>query len=153
ETWWRRAETDEMVEAMIDLMAACKPSTWWAARDAISGSVGPFLQKRMRERGVFAWVDDELREDRDLVRRAQGIRNRMAMGMVRFPIFWPDWGDAEKELLQFPNGGHDDLVAALALLGMALDKTRGAELPEKPGDGQPKPGTLAWVKSENARTT
>lgn len=145
DTWWQRAETDVMVDAMIGLIKARQPACWWAARDAISGSVGPFLRKRMKELRAFAWVNDELREDKDLMRRAQSIRNRMAMGMVRFPRFAPWWGEARSELIAFPNGKHDDLVAALAMLGMGMDQMFGAEGPWKPADW-PKPGTMGWVK-------
>lgn len=150
DTWWHRAETDQMVEAMIGLMESRKPVCWWAARDAISGSVGPFLQKRMRERKVFAWVNDDMREDKDLERRAQSIRNRMAMGMVRFPLFAPWWPEAEKELKAFPNGKHDDLIAALALLGMGLDQMTPAAAAE--AERGIKSGTLAWVRNEAERT-
>lgn len=149
DTWWRRADTDEMVSAMLDLMAKRKPACWWAARDAISGSVGPFLTKRMREQKIYTWLDDDMREDKDLQRRAQSIRNRMAMGMVRFPSFAPWFGDMEKELVTFPNGNHDDFVAALALLGMGLDKMFPAEAPFKASTGLPKTGTLAWVKNQS----
>jgi hypothetical protein len=147
DTWWQRAETDQMVEAMIGLMQTRKPSVWWAARDAISGSVGPFLNKRMRERKVFAWIDDDIREDKDLERRAQSIRNRMAMGMVRFPSFWPQYADAEKELTTFPNGKHDDLVAALALLGMGLDKMFKADAPFTAKPDLPNPRTLEGIRT------
>ncbi len=152
DTWWERADTGEMVEAMINLIASRQPVCWWAARDAISGSVGPFLNKRMKERNVFGWVNDDLREDKDLQRRAQSIRNRMAMGMIRFPVFAPWWAQAEKELMTFPNGKHDDLIAALAMLGMGLDQMHGADGPWKPSRNFPKPQTMAWVKGEQERT-
>lgn len=141
-TWWQKAETDEMTEKMIDLMAEYQTLTWYAARDAISGSIRPFLMKRMKERQVYRTVDDDIREDKDLQRRAHSIKNRMAMGMVRFPKFAPWWPEAMTELVTFPNGQHDDLVAALAMLGMALDtmiKPDGL----KPSDA-PKKGTFAW---------
>jgi hypothetical protein len=140
-TWWERSETDVMVEKLIDLMQDHNTMSWWAARDAISGSIAPFLRKRQMERKVFNVVDDELREDKDLERRAQSIRNRMAMGMVRFPKYWPKWGAAERELLNFPNGKHDDLVAALAIIGMKLDHMVKAH---GPGDPGVKKGTFAW---------
>ena len=61
---------------------------------------------------------------------------------MKFPRFAPWWGDAEQELLTFPNGKHDDLVAALALLGMGLDtllKAEGGKIKDVP-----KPGTFAF---------
>jgi predicted phage terminase large subunit-like protein len=131
-----------MTEKMIDLMAAYQTQTWWAARDAISGSIKPFLMKRMKERQVYRHVDDDIREDKDLVRRSQSIRSRMSMGMVRWPKFAPWWPQAQTELLQFPNGKNDDLVAALAMLGMGMDRMITADA-NKPKD-LPKPGTYAW---------
>lgn len=140
-TWWEQSDSLVMTEKWIDLIAEYKPAAWWAARDHISGAVKPFLLKRMRERQVYAVIDDELREDKDLVRRSQSIRSRMAMGMVRWPRYWPKWQKARQQLLTFPNGKHDDLVAALAILGMKLDT-----LTKSPGPGAPpaKKGTFEW---------
>ena len=140
-TWWERSDTLEMTEKWIDLIRDNKPVYWWAARDMISGSIKPFLLKRMRERQVYGVVDDELREDKDLVRRSQSIRNRMAMGMVRWPRFWPKWHLARQQLLTFPNGKNDDLVAALAILGMKLDQLQKSE---GPGAPPAKKGTFEW---------
>jgi hypothetical protein len=76
-----------------------------------------------------------------LVARSAAIRGYMAMGMVRWPADWPQWAEAEKQLLSFP-GKRDDLVAALAMLGMGLDKMSPADS-SKPKD-LPAPGTFAW---------
>jgi hypothetical protein len=150
-SWWGRCETDELLDRMMEIIAAQHPTQWFAARDAISGSIGPFWRKRMREKRQYVAIE-EIGEDRDLIRRAQSFRNRCAMGMVRWPGFWPEWGNAEKELLAFPNASHDDLVAAGGILGMGLDRMFKAEAPGKPETGMPKPGTLAWVKQEAQRS-
>lgn len=148
DTWWKRAETDELVEAMLALMQNRMPLEWFAAKDAISGSIGPFLRKRMRETSTFCNIN-EVTEDVDLVRRAQSIRNRCAMGMVRFPARAPWWSDAENELLKFPNGRNDDFVAALALFGMGLDRMIPAQREFKPQDYLARPMTMAWVKQSD----
>lgn len=152
DTVWDKIQTDVMVEKMIDLMAANQTQMWWAARDQISGSIEPFLKKRMRERGVYRPFDDSISEGTDLMQRARSIQARMAMGMVLWPEEWPQWGEAHAQLLAFPNGKKDDLIAALAMLGMGLDRMLPAEGAQPPGAGMPKPGTLAWVKSESQRT-
>lgn len=153
ETAWDRSDTLAMSEKMIDLMEAKKPRIWFAAKDQISGSIGPFLHKRMRERKVYQYIK-ETPETKDLQEsRAVSIRNRMAMGMVKFPRQAPWWQKCETELLQFPSGEHDDFVAALALLGMGLDAMTPAERAFTPETGLPKPGTLAWVKYENEKQT
>ena len=59
---WGRYPTDQIVERMIDLMDAHKPLHWWAERGHISRSIGPFLRKRMLERGVLLL---RLRDDTD----------------------------------------------------------------------------------------
>jgi hypothetical protein len=151
ESFWQRCETDVLVDEMLKIMSTMKPATWFAARDAISGSIGPFLKKRQLETKTYTFVDDDLREDKDLMRRAQSIRGRMAMGCVRWPSRWAQWGEAEKQLITFPNGKHDDLVAALAVLGMGLDKMIKANTPYAPTTGLPKTGTLAWVKQQSRR--
>lgn len=142
ETSWDRTDTLEMSNRMIELMKSRKPAIWFAAKDQISGSIGPFLRERMKAQRVYQYIK-ETAETKDLQEsRVVSIRNRMAMGEVRFPKQWPLWPQAEKELLTFPNGDHDDLVAALALLGMGMDNLTPAEkllqssLPEK--------GTWGW---------
>jgi len=142
ETEWDRSDTLVMTDKMIDLMARKRPAIWFAAKDQIAGSIGPFLRQRMQEKRVFQYIK-ETAETKDLQEhRVISIRNSMASGMVRFPKHWPKWGEAEQELLHFPSGKHDDFVAALALLGMGLDTLTPAE--RKMISDLPKPGTMAW---------
>jgi len=56
----------------------------------------------------------ELKADRDKLSRALPLSAKMEAGMVFFPreAIW--FSDLEKELLQFPNGEHDDQVDSLA---------------------------------------
>jgi predicted phage terminase large subunit-like protein len=145
EIWWRRAETDDVVEAMIDLIDRYKPLMWWAERGHISKSIGPFLRKRMQERGIYAAID-EVTPAKDKQTRAQAIRGRMAMGKVKFPRFAPWYQDAEQELLKFPSAKHDDFVDALAYIGLGLSKQFGARVPVL---SEPKGfpvGSMGWLK-------
>lgn len=141
ETWWKRAETDEIADEIFNTIKLFKPAGWWAARDAISGSILPFLRRRMLNEKVFFYIDDTLTETRDLVQRSASIRGMFAMGKIYLPLGWAQLAEAEKQLIEFP-GGSDDFVAALAILGMGLDKMNPAE-GLKPSD-VPKKGTLAW---------
>lgn len=142
DTVWDKMQTDLLVEKMLDLMANNNTQMWWAARDAISGSIEPFLKKRMRERKVYRPFDDSISEGTDLMQRARSIQARMAMGMVLWPEEWPQWGEAYAQLLAFPNAKNDDLVAALAMLGMGLDRM--IEADGKRASNLPKKGTWAW---------
>lgn len=140
-TIWKRMETDELADAMFDTQKNFHPAQWWAARDAISGSVLPFLRKRMMDEKVFFYIDDSITETKDLVQRSASFRGLMAMGMVYWPAEWPQLEEAFSQLLSFP-GKADDLIAAAAMLGMGMDKMVRAE-GAKP-DNSPKKGTYAW---------
>lgn len=148
DVWWRRAETDDSVEAMIDLIERYKPIYWWAERGHITKSIGPFLRKRMQERGIYAAID-EVVPAKDKQTRAQAIRGRMAMGSVRFPKFAPWWGDAEEELLKFPSARHDDFVDALAYVGLGLSKQVGARIALAPKKDAYPVGTMGWLKQRS----
>lgn len=142
--WWKKARTDEVVEAML-LMgnAHPRPLIWWAEKGHISKSIGPFLKKRMSEDRVFFNVS-EVTPAGDKEQRAQSISARMAMGHVYFPKNRPWVEKAINELLSFPNGLHDDFVDAFSYIGLGL---RGM-FPVKRVQQKKNPryGTLGWVK-------
>lgn len=141
DTFWERVETDGLCDAIFKIVVNRNPAQWWAARDAISGSIMPLLKRRMLDTKCFFYIDDSIAEKKDLVARSASIRGLMAMGQVHWPSDWPQWAEAENQLLSFP-GKKDDLVAALAMLGMGLDKMIKAD-GAKP-DNAPKRGTFAW---------
>ncbi len=145
DVWWRRADTETVVEGMIDIMRRRSPLMWWAESGHITKSIGPFLRKRMAERQVYCAVD-EVVPTKDKQTRAQSIRARMSMGKVYFPRFASWWSDAQDELMKFPSSSHDDFVDALAHIGMGLDKQVRAGGAVVKVDNVPKSGTLAWVK-------
>lgn len=149
DAWWERKETDDVVDAMIDIMQRRRVITWWAEKGHISKSIGPFLRKRMLEENAFTNVV-EVTPAKDKTTRAQPIQARMAMGKVRFPIHAPWMQAALDEMLKFPNGRHDDFVDAMAHLGGGLDRQAAAS-PLKPKREMPRTGTLAWVKDSSRR--
>lgn len=152
--WFGRKKTDFVVERMIDLMDKWKPLFWWAGRDHITKSIGPFLKKRMAERKVYCMVSDQS-ETGDKQQKAQSIQGRMAMGKVYFPKKSPWVSHMIRELLRFPQATHDDFVDALAHLGRGINKMvnagRGPANDEATGNGTPKSGTMAWVKWASKR--
>lgn len=149
----RKMESDKTVEEMVRLMKRWRPITWWAARDHISKSIGPFLKNRMREEGVFATYVSESPEIGDKKQKAQSIRGMMALGLVRFPRNADWYADAINELLRFRGEGdaQDDFVDALGHLGRGLDAMRKAPLSAVNDVQRIKPRTLAWVQAETAQ--
>lgn len=150
DTFWKRCETDELADEIFNTIKFYKPAGWWAARDAISGSILPFLRRRMMDERVFFYIDDTLTESRDLVQRSASIRGLFAMGKVYLPLGWSQLEAAKRQLLEFP-GTHDDFVAALAMFGMGMDKMLTNAKPAN--SNQPKRGTfdelMAQVKARD----
>jgi len=149
DVWWRHANTETVVEAMLAMIRRHRPLAWFAERGHIAKSIGPFLRRRMLEEGVFASVRD-LPITADKQTRAQSIQGRMSMGKVRFPGFATWWLEARKQMLQFPHGPHDDFCDALAWIGLGLDTMVNAQGPrEKPR--QYAPMTLGAIKDAAKR--
>lgn len=134
---WRRMDSRETVEEMIEMMRAHSPIFWYAEKGHISKAIGPFLQKRMQETGVYTPIIEE-QPIGDKVQRAHSGRARCAQGKIRFPKSAPWWGKAKAELLKFPNGRFDDFVDVVSMIGLKLTThsspgTVSVEQRDKPG--------------------
>ena len=111
----------ELVEQILDLYETWKPSIIGIEKGHIEMALGPFLEKRVRERGLYeAYFKDLKTGRRDKEARARAIQGRMQQGMVHFPRDEVFTGPLIAELLRFPNGVHDDQVDALAWLGLMM---------------------------------
>jgi predicted phage terminase large subunit-like protein len=118
--WRQRASSDKWVEAFCDLVTEWKPLGWAEESGQIRAGVGPFLHKRMMERGIYiARKQFPTRGDKSI--RAQSIRGRMAMGKVFFPIQKPWFAELRRELLTFPAGKTDDQCLAEDTLILMAD--------------------------------
>jgi predicted phage terminase large subunit-like protein len=146
---WKRMKTDVGVEAMLVMAGGSqRPLLWWAERGHISGSIGPFLYKRMAETGTYINMV-EVTPKGDKEQRAQSIAARVAMGKVKFPRAHKAWWvtDAVEELLAFPHGNHDDFADALAYIGLGLQYQFGAtKKDETKAVEQPRTGSVSWMK-------
>lgn len=143
--FWDRVPTDRTVEAMLAMGRDQPPLFWWAEKGHISKSIGPFLYKRMEEAGIYLNII-EVTPAADKETRAQPIAARVAMGKLYVPQHAP-WAEmAIEQMLQFPNGTHDDFVDALAHLGGGLQHQFGPSKTETK-KAEPKYGTLDWMKA------
>jgi phage terminase large subunit-like protein len=146
---WIRYESPEIIEAMLAVMRKYRPLQWAAEREHISKSILPLLRLRQVEERIFGYIEESSAVAHPEI-RAWSIRGMMSMGRVHFPSFTTWWQNAEHELLEFPNGAHDDFVSALAHAGMLLDRVLAAE-----GGGDrkaPQPGTMAHFQAQQARS-
>ena len=111
----------EIVERILDLYEEWKPSMIGIEKGHIEMALGPFLEKRVRERGLYeAYIKDLRTGRRDKEARARAIQGRMQQGMVYFPRDAIFTGPLVAELLRFHGGVHDDQVDALAWLGLMM---------------------------------
>lgn len=151
--FWGKAPTDVVVEKMLDIAALHKPIRWFTGSDHITGSIGPFLTKRMIERNVYFPLE-EMSNVKDKVAKAQSIIGRVGQKMVMFPTYAPDWDKALHEILTFPNGTHDDFVDALSELGRGLGSMTPmhiTKVKESFDRNAPFMPTFDWVKASNKR--
>jgi predicted phage terminase large subunit-like protein len=119
--WRKQAPSNEWVEAFCDLVLRWRPIGWAEEPGQIKSGVGPFLERRMRERSAFvARTPFAARGDKGV--RAQSIRGRMALDGLYVPAGAPWLADFRSELLAFPAGRHDDQVDAIGLIGQLLDR-------------------------------
>lgn len=128
--WRKQAASDIWVEAFCDLVLEHKPIGWAEETGQIKSGVGPFLEKRQRERKAWC-VREQFPTRGDKAVRAQSIRGRMALEGLYVPINAGWYPDLRAELLSFPAGKHDDQVDALGLVGQLLDKMLKGEAPKK----------------------
>jgi predicted phage terminase large subunit-like protein len=144
--WWKRGDAEAQINAMLDIMRREEPLRWWGEKGHILQSIGPALNRKMRDSRTYTTFE-MVTPVVDKVQRSRAIQARLSMGKVRFPGFAPWWPQARSELLTFPYGAHDDFVDALSLAGLKTERLVGT----RAGRGrrqEPEPvfGTLEWVK-------
>jgi predicted phage terminase large subunit-like protein len=129
--WRVQASADRWIESFCDLVQQWKPIGWAEEQGQIRAGVGPFLERRMRERQAYvARAQFPTRGDKAV--RAQSIRGRMELDGLYVPMRAPWYADFRAELLSFPAGKHDDQVDALGLIGQVLDRMTAGALPKPP---------------------
>ena len=101
---------------------------WAEEQGQIRAGVGPFLEKRQRERAAYV-AREQFPTRGDKAVRAQSIRRRMALAGLYVPINKPWAEQLRSELLSFPAGKYDDQVDALGLMGQLLDMIVPGETP------------------------
>jgi predicted phage terminase large subunit-like protein len=118
--WRQQVTSDKWIEAFCDLVREWKPMAWAEEQGQIKAGLGPFLDRRQRERQAYV-ARQGFPTKGDKAIRAQSIRGRMALEGLYVPQHKPWYADFRSELLSFPAGKYDDQVDALGLVGQLLD--------------------------------
>jgi predicted phage terminase large subunit-like protein len=127
--WRGQTDTAVWIDAWCDLVVKWKPIEWGEEGGQIRAAVGPFIERRARERRVFVYRR-QIPSRHDKAVRAQPMRGLMAMRGLQVPTDAPWFEAFRSELLSFPAGKHDDQVDALGLIGQMLDTVIDAPAPD-----------------------
>jgi predicted phage terminase large subunit-like protein len=133
--WRKQAASDEWIESFCDLVRQWKPMGWAEEQGQIKAGIGPYLDRRQRERQAYC-ARESFPTRGDKAVRAQSIRGRMALEGLYVPVNADWYPSLRSELLSFPAGKYDDQVDALGLIGQLLDYMLAGQKPKKPE--QPK---------------
>lgn len=118
--WRGQTQGDVWIDAFCDMVKQWSPQGWAEETGQIKAAIGPFLERRMRERQAYVYRQQfPTRGDKSV--RAQSIRGRMALDGLYVPMGAGWYPAFRSELLSFPAGKHDDQVDALGLVGQLLD--------------------------------
>ena len=121
DVWRGQKSSDVWIEAFCDLVEKYHPLEWAEEQGQIKSGVGPFLEKRLRERRVYVnRTGFPVRGDKAV--RARSIQGRMALDGMFYKKNAPYIADFLAELLAFPASQHDDQCDALGLVGQLLDR-------------------------------
>lgn len=145
--FWERKAADEVVENLIQYGKDFPVFTFFGEKGQIQKAVGPFLEKRMQEEGIYFGIE-LFPTTGNKGARASSFRGRMAQGKVRFPTFAPWWPEFLQVMLKFTGSGddaEDDPPDMCGLIGQGLQLQIRADAPRREGNVI-RPGTLAWVK-------
>lgn len=119
--WRGQKSSDVWIEAFCDLVIKYRPLGWAEEQGQIKASIGPFLEKRMRERRCYVNREQfPTRGDKSV--RARSIQGRMALDGLYYQRTANWVAEFLAETLNFPASKHDDQVDALGLVGQLLDQ-------------------------------
>jgi len=124
--WRRQTTADLWAESMVAMSAKWKPMLWLGEKGQIEGSVGPFLNRMYRERGVLQ-RRELLSSHADKPTKARAIQAWASQYGLWLPYAAP-WADSViQELLRFPLGVRDDVVDVFSLMGRFIEIMRARE--------------------------
>ena len=118
--WRKQAASDVWVEQLCDMVLKWKPVGWAVEKGQIASGIGPFLDRRQRERRAYV-ARSAFPTRGDKAVRAQSIRGYIAQHGLYIQANAPWYADLRTEMLGFPAGRNDDQVDMLGLIGQLLD--------------------------------
>jgi predicted phage terminase large subunit-like protein len=112
-----RMGTYEIAAAIVALVEKYKPEVYAGEQGQIHSAVWPVVEKELKKRRLYVSVDERLVPITDKEARARPLQARTQLKKLFFSHQGErprEYERAEKELLRFPNGTHDDIVDMLS---------------------------------------
>lgn len=128
------ARMDKTAQRIIDLIKKHEPFAWFPEDDNNYKAAAPFIEKMMKDQGVFTRIAPISPHGHDKAAKAQSFQGMAAMGCVWVPE-GPEGDAFIEELIKFPAGAHDEEVDCAGIMGRAIAMAHPALAPEAP----PKP--------------
>lgn len=125
-----RWDSEEIIRELFSVHKRYKPEMFGIERTHVAQTIGPFLNKRMRETGVYLNIVD-LQPIGDKSSRARNMQAMMRTGVVHFDKSAEWYGALEEEMLRFPKGANDDQVDCMAYLGIMVNEMERPETREE----------------------
>ena len=122
----------EIVDEILDAWISYPIEVMGGEKGQIALALGPYLEHEAEARQMYDFAMEPLSTgNRDKVQRARSIQGMVRKRKVRIPKSAPWRKELVAELTAFPNGEHDDIVDALAYLGLMLSELRFMDRSEK----------------------
>jgi predicted phage terminase large subunit-like protein len=148
DTWSGQVTADKSIDALLDMASRNGVRTVFDEKGVIHNSVGPALNKAMREKRIYLDVRPQS-SNADKVAKVQGFIAIANTGIVHAPTMGKDRIWMEQALAQveaMPAGRHDDKADVLGLLGRVIDQILNAPSPPPARKEGIKPFSAAWVE-------
>ena len=143
--WHGKTESHVWVDEFINLVSRFKPLMWGEENGQIIKSLGPFIDKRMRERRTYC-MREQFTSASDKSSRARSFQARASMGKVFLPHQAPWLDELLMQWLSFPFGKHDDFIDPFGIIGRMLDTMVSGRTPRAP-----EPPESKWKRAFQAR--
>lgn len=140
----KRFESDDLIETLLDLYENYTHEVVGIEKTQYTVGIQSTLDRRIDERRLHGINIEQLPHgNKDKITRSKPIQAWMRRGRVFIPADAEWFDDLRSELLAFPGGRHDDIVDALAWVGLMIDDM------QEPYQGPSTPGRSSWKEKLN----
>lgn len=155
DSWSGQVTTDKSIDSLLAMAKRHNVRTWFDEKGVIHNSVGPALNKAMREKRIYLDVRPQS-SNADKVSKVQGFIALANTGIIHLPNrgkdrIWAEQGLAQVEAM--PAGKHDDKADVFGLLGRTIDQILNAPQGPRPKKEGIRPYSAEWVEYEDKRST